>query len=291
MGWAAASVPNTLIRPSIGLQQRDQHADRGRLARPVGAEQAEGLAGLDGQVHVVHRDVVAEPVGDAGADHRGLGQGDDAAALPAAWPVTAAGQFPRTGRGRRSGWCRPAGVQAHRCSILSASRTRAGIAPASACRSAAGSVASDLAGQLGPQVAPLRQPPPGLVGDGEPDGAAVRQRPFAAQEALLGQAADQGADRVRGEPQVVRGVRDADAGPAGDQPEQLALRGGQRLGGPGVPGGAAAGPPHRADRGQQFRRLCPRRAGRATADSPAATPISFTELTIFPRWAPGYWVA
>lgn len=44
---------------TVGLAQPGDHLDRGGLARTVGAENAEHLAHLDPQAHVVHGDLVA----------------------------------------------------------------------------------------------------------------------------------------------------------------------------------------------------------------------------------------
>jgi len=77
------------------------------------------------------------------------------------------------------------------------------------------------------------------------DRPAVRQRSFALEEVLLGQASDQGADRIGGETQF--------AGPqsATQMPGRLEMSRrsslwavGQRLGGPRVPDCAPGGPSH-----------------------------------------------
>src|ERR1035441_4253147 len=46
-----------------GWQQRGEHLDRGGLAGPVGAEQAEDLTGIDGQSYGIHRRKCAETAG------------------------------------------------------------------------------------------------------------------------------------------------------------------------------------------------------------------------------------
>ena len=53
--WCSTSKPKTRAVPSLGQQQRRQDLDERRLARAVGPEQAEELAGLDGQVDAVER--------------------------------------------------------------------------------------------------------------------------------------------------------------------------------------------------------------------------------------------
>ncbi len=72
--------------------------------------------------------------------------------------------------------------------------------------------------QFGAQIAPVRHPPLGLGGDRQPDGAAVRQRPFPPQQVLRGKPGDQRADRVGGYPEFPGGFGDADARLRGRQP-------------------------------------------------------------------------
>ena len=61
------SPPEDRDRARVGLDQAHQHPQRGRLARPVRAEQPEDLAALHPQGHPVHREVtVLEPLGQLG---------------------------------------------------------------------------------------------------------------------------------------------------------------------------------------------------------------------------------
>ena len=46
--------------PPLGCEQADEHADRGRLARAVGAEEAEDLAGADVEGDAIDGGEVAE---------------------------------------------------------------------------------------------------------------------------------------------------------------------------------------------------------------------------------------
>ena len=64
-------APEQLRRAGGGPDQPEQHPQRGRLAGPVGAEVAEDVAGLDGEVDVVDRDdltvALDQPARDDGA--------------------------------------------------------------------------------------------------------------------------------------------------------------------------------------------------------------------------------
>ena len=63
--------------PDVGRQNAAQHADGGRFARPVGAEEPEDLAAVHLEADVTDRHETAEPL-DQIADHNGLvgGPGD-----------------------------------------------------------------------------------------------------------------------------------------------------------------------------------------------------------------------
>ena len=67
VGWAAEELHGA----AVGQQDAHHHADRGRLARAVGAQQAVDRAGLDLQVEVVDRGVGAERLADAGEAYNG----------------------------------------------------------------------------------------------------------------------------------------------------------------------------------------------------------------------------
>src|SRR5690606_33219830 len=58
----------------VGAQQAEQHADRGGLAGPVGAEEAVHLAAGDVQGEVVEGDGAAKGLGQV-ADFNGVGHG------------------------------------------------------------------------------------------------------------------------------------------------------------------------------------------------------------------------
>src|SRR3990170_6442922 len=57
--------PEDLGAPLGGGHQSAQHPDGRGLARPVGAEEAEDVAALDGEVHVIDRDELPEALGQA----------------------------------------------------------------------------------------------------------------------------------------------------------------------------------------------------------------------------------
>jgi len=50
--------------PAVGFEEIERHAEGGRLACAVGAEQAEDFAGRDGERKVGHGDLIAEGFGD-----------------------------------------------------------------------------------------------------------------------------------------------------------------------------------------------------------------------------------
>ena len=62
---ASTSRPNRRARPSVTGEEARQHLHGGRLAAAVRAEEAEDLAALDAEVHVVHGHEVAEAAGQA----------------------------------------------------------------------------------------------------------------------------------------------------------------------------------------------------------------------------------
>jgi len=51
-------VPGDERRSAVGLDQRGQHVDRRRLARPVGAEQGKDRARFDIEIDAVENDLV-----------------------------------------------------------------------------------------------------------------------------------------------------------------------------------------------------------------------------------------
>jgi hypothetical protein len=68
---AARVEARHLDRARVGREVGREHAQHGRLARAVLAQEADDLAGGDGEAHVVDRDGRAEAARDGGdADHR-----------------------------------------------------------------------------------------------------------------------------------------------------------------------------------------------------------------------------
>jgi len=61
--WVVMEKPATRASPRRGRQQRGEHLDRGGLAGPVGAEQAENLTGVDRKRQRIHRRKRAEAAG------------------------------------------------------------------------------------------------------------------------------------------------------------------------------------------------------------------------------------
>ena len=104
------SAPYTSTVPRVGPGQAEQHVDGGGLARPVGPEERDDLAGLDGQVDVVDRDdraAVGGPEGlaEAGGADGGRADGDvDHVPQPAPYVPARTGQRSRP----RRDTCHPA---------------------------------------------------------------------------------------------------------------------------------------------------------------------------------------
>ena len=142
----------------------------------------------------------------------------------------------------------------------SARRSIAGTAAASATRSWLGSPASARPASSTRRIPPFGQPPAPLRGDLEPHRAAVGAARDAPEQLPAGQLADQRAHRVGREPQFPGRLRYGQQGPARGQPEQLRLRGGQRLVLPAGADGPPRRPAHRAQRVQQIGRGLRRRA-------------------------------
>ena len=70
MGFFSRLNPAMVNPARSRLQESDQHADGGGLARAVGAEEPEDFSGADFEVHVVHRHEIPELLGQLlGLDH------------------------------------------------------------------------------------------------------------------------------------------------------------------------------------------------------------------------------
>ena len=74
-GRPRRGLPEQPHRPAGDRKQSEQHADQGGLARAVGAEQPDHLAGADREIHPVDRGEPAEDPAHSGAFGEYLGVG------------------------------------------------------------------------------------------------------------------------------------------------------------------------------------------------------------------------